>query len=113
MAEFAYNVRYVALHGRRDLSNPWSLRHAAIYERINLHDFTSQRILLQMPKSVKSKLSHAATEHRVPQAGQRSTIDLECHILVFFFTVKDWRWYLSFLETKLQELVSLLLLTHT
>jgi hypothetical protein len=56
-----------------------------------------------VPKSVKSKLSHAATEQRVSQAGKKGTISLECHVFVFFFTAKNWRRYLCFLEVQFKR----------
>lgn len=107
MKEFAYNIRYVVKHGR-NLKNPWSVRHMAVYQRFDGETDSSAWILLQPADSVYQQLQENAVDSSGSIEADKHKKSL--HLAFLWSTEKNWREYVNYLQDQFKILVRIFLL---
>ncbi|KAF2814367.1 uncharacterized protein BDZ99DRAFT_554904, partial [Mytilinidion resinicola] len=98
--DICFNIRYLEEHGRSGLSDPWSFRQMAVYQR---HDFPQGRsscILIQPPSTARE------TIERLLQASkeQQNRSPLLIHLQLLKICARKWRWYLNYLSDGLRDM---------
>lgn len=87
--EICYILRSYEKHGRSNLTDPWSLRQMAVYQRYNMSKGTSMWILLQPFQRLKDSL-WKDLYNWCPSAHP-----LTLHALLASLEIFNWRWYLN------------------
>lgn len=98
--EFAYNLRYVEKHGR-DLVNPWSVRHMAVYHQFDAEKKSSKWIFLHPSAAVRQQLEKVVSEVACPGPADRRFL----HLMFLWSTEKNWRDYVNYFENEFKALV--------
>jgi len=95
---------------RRDL--PWSVRQTALYHSFDIDTGKASWVVIKGNHLVRDRIKSATTPH----AGNESRYKffettagafistLTTHLVLCEWSVEDWRWYITSLEKKLQEL---------
>jgi hypothetical protein len=101
--ELCFNIRYPA-YVSRDGEYPWVLRHTAVYQNCNLGSSASDWILLQPPQTFERKVASILDN---PKSGVQN-LDCECEVLFMILAVTEmnWRPYINYLESEINEFVS-------
>jgi hypothetical protein len=105
LADLCFNVRYPE-RVSRDGEYPWVLRHTAVYQSCQMRTSSSTWILLQPSQNVQNKLKSILND---PNPDENATsFDRECMIIFMILsaTETNWRWYINYLESEINELVS-------
>jgi hypothetical protein len=87
-------------HGRDEPDEPWSIRQIGIYHQHDSGKDIDTFIFLNPVMSLQERLKSAM--RNCNQLPDRQDI----HNLAFSHSNVGWRWYLSFWESKLNDLVS-------
>jgi hypothetical protein len=101
-AELCYLVKNVEKHGRTDLDEPWSIRQLGVYHRHDSVEGSDTFIILNPVTSFQKRLKHAQKH-----CGAVPT-PIDIHMLALSHATWQWRWYLAFWESRLNELVSVM-----
>jgi hypothetical protein len=104
LPEFVYNLRYPEEHGR-DLRDPWSMRHTAIYQKYDVEKDTSVWILLQPSKACYQQLRQIFLSDKFGSLQKHRKHFW--HMLFMWSFEQNWRDYINFLEKDLTTLVGL------
>ncbi|KAF1927264.1 uncharacterized protein M421DRAFT_65877 [Didymella exigua CBS 183.55] len=96
-----YNIKYVAKHGRRYPTDPFSIREIGVYQHFSSSDRQCRWVFLQAPDQLKNRLRHnlGCFDNDLPmnQVLQHSMLLLEVS--------EDWREYLMYLEEEFSRIV--------
>jgi hypothetical protein len=95
--ELSYNLRFVEPHGRQ-LADPWSYRHSAIYQKFFITEHQSTFIVIHQPLQLPDNLQDIQTGSR----GQ----PLSLHIRYIKSANHYWRDYLKYRSIELLSFVS-------
>jgi hypothetical protein len=102
LLDIGYNIKYVAKHGRRYPTDPFSIREIGVYQHFSSSDQRCQWVFLQAPDQLKDRLrsNFQCFDDNPPirQVLQHSMILLEVS--------EDWREYLLYLEGEFSKIVS-------
>jgi hypothetical protein len=99
----AYNVKYVARHGREaPLQDPFSIRETGVYHHWQSVPAKCTWILLNPSETLSERLAEAFTEPENAEAlGQ-----IHWHALILLCLSENWRDYVNHLEENFSYLVS-------
>lgn len=100
--EIAYNVKYVARHGREIPLDPFSIRETGVHQKFRAETSESIWITLNPPKALRRRLAAALTNPEISQPN----VQFRCHALILQCLSEDWRDYVNYLESHFSELVS-------
>lgn len=106
--ESCYLLKYVAR--RLDASksaNPWSIRHALIYQKVDLVAGESNHILVRLSETMKSQLDKSITE--TPRQFVRDWVGL--HVVCLDNIDHDMRQYINYLDEEVREVFGRMLLS--
>jgi Mg2+ and Co2+ transporter CorA len=101
-------LKYVAK--RLDASksaNPWSIRHALIYQKVDLAAGESNHILVRLSETMKSQLDKSITE--TPRQFVRDWVEL--HVVCLDNIDHDMRQYINYLDEEVREVFGRMLLS--
>ena len=95
-------------HCRDELEDPWSLRHAVVYQRYCFSDGLSTWILFQVPNSVRGQIQHAFLESRFnrPALSLPKAYPAALHALFLVSSQRNWDSHLRYLNKHYSEMVS-------
>ena len=89
---------------------PWSIRHCAAHHSFDLDNVRSTWIIIKGNRLMEKRI-HSATSDRGPtHFSSFQTVEkafaaaLATHLLLCDWSGENWRWYIKFLEDKLQEM---------
>ncbi|KAJ6272007.1 hypothetical protein PSV08DRAFT_408869 [Bipolaris maydis] len=96
-----YNIKYVAKHGRRYPSDPFSIREVGVYQHFSSSDQQCRWVFLQAPNHLKDRLRHnlECLDNRSP------TSQVLQHSMLLVQLSEDWREYLMYLEDEFSKIV--------
>lgn len=100
-AEICYNVRYPALHGRKQPGPPWSMRHMAVYQNIDAKSRSSHHIFVQPAEVAKQRLEKALSQDLLLEANP-----VLPHVVILQAAEAGWEAYLRYLGDQCYETVS-------
>ncbi|KAF2129906.1 hypothetical protein P153DRAFT_385138 [Dothidotthia symphoricarpi CBS 119687] len=100
VSERCYLLKNVEKHGRDDSEEPWSIRQTGVYHQHNLATGNETFILLNPTMSLQLRLKNAQS-----RIGHESS-SRDVHNLVLSHSTWQWRWYLTFWESKLNDLIT-------
>ncbi|KAF1839682.1 hypothetical protein BDW02DRAFT_563735 [Decorospora gaudefroyi] len=100
VSEFCYLLKNVERHGREDSEEPWSIRQLGVYHQQDVANGNDTFIILNPVVSFQQRLKDARSK-----TGRQPTWQ-DLHILALSHSTWQWRWYLTFWESKLTELIS-------
>lgn len=89
---------------------PWSIRHCAIHHAFDAENIRSTWIVIKGDQLIKKRIQSATRDCSPPELSSFETIDrafaaaLATHLVVCDWSAENWRWYIKFLEEKLEEL---------
>ena len=102
LLDIGYNIKYIAKHGRRYPTDPFSIREIGVYQHFSSPDQRCQWVFLQAPDQLKDRLRRnlQCFDDNPPmrQILQHSMLLLEVS--------EDWREYLVYLEEEFSKIVS-------
>ena len=95
-------------HCRDELEDPWSLRHAVVYQRYCFRNGFSTWILFQVPNSIQGQLQHAFSESRSNYPALRTSRPhpVALHALFLVSSQRNWDSYVKYLNKQYSEMVS-------
>lgn len=95
-------------HCRDELADPWSLRHAVVYQRYYFSSGFSTWILFQVPMSIQGQLQRAYSESRFncPALPTPRPHPAALHALFLVSSQRNWDSYLKYLSKQYSEMVS-------
>ncbi|OJD36867.1 ankyrin repeat protein [Diplodia corticola] len=99
--EIAYNIKYVARHGRKYPKDPYSVRESGVYQK---HTAASQQctwILLQPSNELEERLQR----HMFDPLASNPNGHLLIHALILLVASEDWREYVNYLEDEFSKLL--------
>lgn len=89
---------------------PWSIRHCAAHHSFDVDNVRSTWIIIKGDRLMERRI-HSATSDRGPRHfSSFQTVEkafaaaLATHLLLCEWSGENWRWYIKFLEDKLQEM---------
>ncbi|KAG8532873.1 uncharacterized protein KY384_002751 [Bacidia gigantensis] len=88
---------------------PWSIRNCILFHSFDLEQIRSTWIVIKGNQDVKQRIQ-AATRDCPKRFAAFETIDrafaqtLSIHLLLCEWSAENWRWYIKFLEKKLEAL---------
>ncbi|KAF2474441.1 uncharacterized protein BDR25DRAFT_122021 [Lindgomyces ingoldianus] len=98
VSELCYLAKNVEKHGREGSDEPWSIRQLGLYHR---HEPENDTFIILNPMiSFQQRLKDAQAKTGAAPTWR------DIHMLAISHATWQWRWYLSFWETKLSQLVS-------
>ncbi|CAO2656258.1 Nn.00g050610.m01.CDS01 [Neocucurbitaria sp. VM-36] len=100
ISELCYLLKNVEKHGREGSEEPWSIRQLGVYHQ---HDSASRNdtfIILNPMVSFQQRLKDARARTELLPTWR------DIHNLALSHSTWQWRWYLTFWESKLTELIS-------
>lgn len=100
--ELAYNLRYAHKHGRQ-LRDPWSIRHSAIYQRCEQKTKSTCCVIIQPSEAFYCQLKQLL---HLNGARSAPAITAVIHSAFLWDTERNWRQYINYLEKDLSTLVS-------
>ncbi|KUJ08141.1 uncharacterized protein LY89DRAFT_350958 [Mollisia scopiformis] len=98
--ELAYNVRYAHKHGRQ-LRDPWSIRHSAIYQRYEQKTNSTHWVIIQPSESFYCQLKQFLHPNRTTSALETAAV---IHSAFLWDGGRNWRQYINYLEKELSNL---------
>lgn len=102
--EICYNIRHFEEHGR-DLEDPWSCRHYAVYQQYSFEDDTSTWILIQVPKTTQAYLKRVTRESSDINNSSTQGHPMELHLHFLASGGRNWRKYINYLSEQLDQMV--------
>ncbi|KAF2730345.1 hypothetical protein EJ04DRAFT_567846 [Polyplosphaeria fusca] len=100
VSEFCYLIKNVEQHGRENSEEPWSIRQLGVYHRHDSGQETDTFIILNPMTSFQQRLKDAQIKHKTVPTWR------DIHMLALSHATWQWRWYLSFWESQLNQLIS-------
>ena len=89
---------------------PWSIRHCTAHHSFDVENVRSTWIIIKGDRLMERRI-HSATSDRGPRRfSSFQTVEnafaaaLATHLLLCDWSGENWRWYIKFLEDKLQEM---------
>ena len=105
---FSYNLRSVEPTPPRS-KEPWSIRQCAVYHTFDVENGKMLWIIVKANKEIQKRVTEVSDEST--QSGNplkcRSNAfaaALQAHLLLCNWSGENWRWYINYLEDKLQAL---------
>ncbi|RYO26177.1 hypothetical protein AA0111_g8172 [Alternaria arborescens] len=96
-----YNIKYVAKHGRRYPTDPFSIREIGVYQHFSSSDQRCQWIFLQAPDHLKDRL-RSNLQCFDDNPPMRQVLQ---HSMLLLEVSEDWREYLVYLEEEFSKIV--------
>lgn len=107
--QVCYNLKSVE-HSGFQTEWPWSLRHCAIHHAFDAKNIRSTWIVIKGDHLIKKRIQSATRECGPAELSSFEMIDrafaaaLATHLVVCDWSAENWRWYIKFLEEKLEGL---------
>ncbi|OAL46041.1 hypothetical protein IQ07DRAFT_647681 [Pyrenochaeta sp. DS3sAY3a] len=98
--ECCYLLKNVEKHGREDSSEPWSIRQLGLYHQCDSASGNDTFIILNPTMSFQQRLKNAQLKTGTTPTWQ------DIHNLALSHCTWQWRWYVTYWEAKLNELIS-------
>lgn len=104
-----YSLKFV----ERSISQqhwPWSIRHCAVYHSFDVEHIRTNWIIIKGDRETERRIQNATKDGGPPELSSYDNIvgafstAMETHLLMFDSAIENWRWYISFLEQKSQDL---------
>ena len=89
---------------------PWSIRQCAVYHSYDVESEVATWIVVKANKLFKSRVKALRKESltRTTESPELETSklqdSLEVHLLIASWSAENWRWYINFLEGRLQQI---------
>ena len=89
---------------------PWSIRHCAISHSFDVENIRPTWIIVKGDRLIEKRIHAATSDRGPPQFRNFSTIDrafaasLGVHLLLCYWSAENWRWYINFLEERVEEI---------
>ena len=107
--QMCYSLKSVE---RSDLQQdwPWSIRHCAAHHSFDIDAVRSTWIIVKGDQLVERRINSATSDRGPTEFSSFQTIEkafaaaLATHLLLCDWSSENWRWYIKFLEDKLQEM---------
>jgi hypothetical protein len=98
-----YNIKYVAKHGRRYPTDPFSVREVGVYQHFSSSHQQCRWVFLQAPDHLKDQLRRnlQCFDDHPPE---RQVLQ---HSMVLLEVSEGWREYLIYLEKEFSRVVSI------
>ncbi|KAH9214233.1 hypothetical protein DL95DRAFT_504108 [Leptodontidium sp. 2 PMI_412] len=107
--ELAYNLRYADKHGRQ-LRDPWSIRHSAIYQRCEQKAKSTCCVIIQPSETFYCQLKQLLHLGNGTRSAPATTAVI--HSAFLWDTERNWRQYINYLEKELSTLENKSLLSR-
>lgn len=90
-------------------SSPWSIRQTAIYHSFEVDTGKMFSIFVKGNEVIRDRVQQSTKStglknDRIQSAAGAFALSLETHLLVCGWATENWRWYINFLDQKLQDL---------
>ena len=88
---------------------PWSIRHCAIHHSFDVENVRSSWVIVKGNKLIVERIQKATSGRGPPEFSSYGSIDrafaaaLATHLLLVDWSAENWRWYINFLENKVEE----------
>ncbi|KAL6707407.1 hypothetical protein ACN47E_004186 [Coniothyrium glycines] len=99
ISEICYLLKIVEKHGRDEADEPWSIRQLGLYHQHETATGADTFIVLNPVMSFQQRLKSARCSNVTPPTSY------EIQKLALSHSTWGWRWYLSFWESKLSDLI--------
>ncbi len=89
---------------------PWSVRHCAAHHSFDIATVRSTWIIIKGDQLMERRINSATSDRGPTEFSSFQTIEkafaagLATHLLLCDWSTENWRWYIKFLEDKLQEM---------
>lgn len=89
---------------------PWSIRHCAVYHSFDVEQIRTNWIIIKGNRETERRIQNATKDGGPPELSiyenvvNAFTSAMETHLLICDSAMENWRWYISYLEQKLQDL---------
>ena len=89
---------------------PWSIRHCAAHHSFDVDNVRSTWIIIKGDRLMEKRISSATSDRGPKHFSSFQTVEkafaaaLATHSLLCDWSGENWRWYIKFLEDKLQEM---------
>ncbi|KAL8993056.1 MAG: hypothetical protein Q9188_007428 [Gyalolechia gomerana] len=89
---------------------PWSIRHCAVYHSFDVEQIRTNWIIIKGNRETERCIQNATRDGGAPELSiyenvvNAFTSAMETHLLICDSAMENWRWYISYLEQKLQDL---------
>ncbi|KAF2111930.1 hypothetical protein BDV96DRAFT_580879 [Lophiotrema nucula] len=100
VSELCYLLKTVEQHGRAESAEPWSIRQLGIYHQHNPDLGSDTFIVLNPTTSFQKRLKDAQVKMGAAPVWR------DIHMLALSHATWQWRWYLTYWESKLSQLTS-------
>ncbi|KAH8598232.1 hypothetical protein B0O99DRAFT_616213 [Bisporella sp. PMI_857] len=83
---------------------PWSVRQTALYTSFDIVTGKSFWTIIKGNHLIRDRIQSVSDANSIETTASAFVSALDTHLVLCEWCVEDWRWYLSFLEKKLQQL---------
>ncbi|KAL8717894.1 MAG: hypothetical protein Q9225_004919 [Loekoesia sp. 1 TL-2023] len=89
---------------------PWSVRHCAVYHSFDVEHIRTSWVIVKGDRETERRIQSVTSNGGAHELSVYDTIVnafssvMEIHLVLCDSAMENWRWYISFLEGKLQEL---------
>lgn len=98
-----YNLRSVE-RSQSDPELPWSIRQSAMYHSFDLGSGQSLWINVKGNELIKNRIVNTVTQPSSDSQSEAFSMALAAHLLFCDWSVENWRWYINYLENRIQVL---------
>ena len=102
-----YNLRSV--EQARGGGEPWSIRQAAIHHSFDVESGQASWLVIKANEVLQNRIKSATGSRGLPKVCSFGDVSrafastLATHLVFCEWSVENWRWYINFLEEKMQE----------
>ena len=107
--QVCYSLKSVERSGsQRDW--PWSIRHCATHHSFDVENIRSSWIIVKGDQLMERRVQSATSDRGPLDLSSFQSIDkafaaaLATHLILCDWSAENWRWYIKFLEDRLQEM---------
>ena len=102
--ETCYMLKYVQMHEDGPTINPWSIRQAALYQKVEVKSLESHHIFVRLSSAMQEALHHAL--QRSPNKECELISQWENVHMLFLKTLNaNWRTYINYLDEEVSKIV--------
>jgi hypothetical protein len=105
-----YNLKSVEI-SKRNAQWPWSIRQTAVYHSFDVETGKAFWIMVKGNQLIKNRIEAATERSALDSSGLKSfestaqafASSLATHLVLCDWCHEEWRWYLNYLEKRLQD----------
>ena len=103
--ETCYMLKYVQMHEDDGPTiNPWAIRQAALYQKIELKSLESQHVFVRLSAAMQEALHHALQRSPKKECEFISRWE-NVHVLFLKTLNANWRRYINYLDEEVSKIV--------